>query len=92
VAPWGGLLVTVVGRLIVREWNTRLYLELVAEAVAVGVAAVRRPPGRARPARPVLTDGPAPRPPAPMPAARGPERYRTLTPMPRPAPGPEIPP
>jgi hypothetical protein len=52
----------IVGRLIVREWNARLYLELVAEAVAVGVAAVRRPPGRARAVRPVLTDGPAPRP------------------------------
>jgi hypothetical protein len=58
----GGLLVTVVGRLIVREWNARLYLELVAEAVTVDVAAGRRPPGRARAARPVLTDGPAPRP------------------------------
>jgi hypothetical protein len=34
VAPWGGLLVTVVGRLIVREWNARLYRELVAEAVS----------------------------------------------------------
>jgi hypothetical protein len=55
-------------------------VELVAEAVTVDVAAGRRPPGRARAARPVLTDGPARRPPAPTPAARAPERYRTLTP------------
>ena len=51
-----GTPVTVVGRLQAREWNNRLYLELIAESVTVDVAALGAPatqePGSALPAAP----------------------------------------
>jgi single-stranded DNA-binding protein len=50
-----GTPVTVLGRLTAREWNNRLYLELVGESVTVDVAAM---PGEAAP--PAGAEAPAP--------------------------------
>ena len=60
-----GTPLTVVGRLQAREWNNRLYLELIGESVTVDVAAAPgepaaptgRPPARATP-RETATDVP----------------------------------
>jgi single-stranded DNA-binding protein len=64
-----GTLLTVVGRLQAREWNGRLYLELVGESVTVDVAAM---PGEA--ASPAGAGAPAP---ARRPEARGSSRAST---------------